>query len=702
MEPKANERDTWENGLNIPGAAATEGPGAEDDHEADAAKEPEVRLGAVTQIPVGEPSGRAKIGKKAVAAIVAAAVVAALSGGFVLAKRASGGDSSGKAVSAQVSEGDISQVISGSGSLSADKTVNVLVPAGLEVEQVLVNQGDKVEVGTPIAKVSAASVQEKLLSIEENIDTLQDQRDNLGSGVGHYELKKQVLDGQISDLKADRDKIAKLLDTLTLTSDTSGTVGSVNLFKNTDTGQSSLREQQKGQSSSSASGSSSTQNGAAQGLSGNQDSSGGAGDTSQASYSANGAGASTAPMTTSARPVATTAAFRPNAQGFAAGYPNATLSKAGQAEGEAGGVLAADDGASSQDSGQGTGSDNPAEPIRIKGTLSLDVTAPATGAAPQTEVKVADNASFTAKISWVPAAETFAGQRSYAAVVTLTAEDGYCFANPDHLDVRLPGCADMDREFLDLDGDGFAETLKLTAYYPATEAAGKSDEAETGNGCSGAGVAAESDADGSYDAGGNSYDLESSSNDSSSRLTQSGSSYSDTEAIAITVTPDDKMYLDVNVDELDILKVSTDQEATVKVDAIGGEAFTGKIVSIDDGSAKAIEDDSGNSSVKYDVRIELPRDDRMRYGMSAKASITVDERKGVLLVPVDAVSNVDGKSVVYTSVDDKGTLSSPTEVTTGLSDANQVEVTKGLSAGATVYYTPTTQGDDEEEEQIEG
>jgi hypothetical protein len=58
----------------------------------------------------------------------------------------------------------------------------------------------------------------------------------------------------------------------------------------------------------------------------------------------------------------------------------------------------------------------------------ITVTAPVTGATPSTSADV-DTANFTAEtVTWSPAATTFAGNTSYTATVTLTAESGYAFA----------------------------------------------------------------------------------------------------------------------------------------------------------------------------------------------------------------------------------------------------------------------------------
>ena len=76
----------------------------------------------------------------------------------------------------------------------------------------------------------------------------------------------------------------------------------------------------------------------------------------------------------------------------------------------------------------------------------------------------------------------------------------------------------------------------------------------------------------------------------------------------------------------------------------------------------------------------------MLNGMSASATIYIDQAENVVTIPSAAVQEKGGKAYVYTQKDSDGNLSGETEVTTGLSDGNQVEIKEGLSEGDTVYY----------------
>ena len=147
---------------------------------------------------------------------------------------------------------------------------------------------------------------------------------------------------------------------------------------------------------------------------------------------------------------------------------------------------------------------------------------------------------------------------------------------------------------------------------------------------------------------------------------------------------DDTMSISVSVDEQDINSVSVGQSATVTLDALDGVTLDGTVTAVSNSASS-----SGNGSAKYTVSISVLKQDGMLIGMSASATIVVDEAEDVVTIPVDALQEKGSETYVYTTVDDDGTLSGETEVETGLSDGDTVEITDGLSDGDTIYYQKT-------------
>lgn len=181
-------------------------------------------------------------------------------------------------------------------------------------------------------------------------------------------------------------------------------------------------------------------------------------------------------------------------------------------------------------------------------------------------------------------------------------------------------------------------------------------------------------------------DTQNSSDSSSAESTEatslSASEYS-TDVALFTISPDDTMTLNVSVDELDINSVEIGQEAAITFDAIEDKEFTGEVTEI--GNTASV---SGGVA-KYTVSVSVPKDEQMKQGMNASATITIENRENVITIPVNALQEKGDRVFVYTSTDEEGNLSGETEVKTGLSDGTTVEITDGLSEGDTVYYTKT-------------
>ncbi|XID94702.1 efflux RND transporter periplasmic adaptor subunit [Paenibacillaceae bacterium WGS1546] len=96
----------------------------------------------------------------------------------------------------------------------------------------------------------------------------------------------------------------------------------------------------------------------------------------------------------------------------------------------------------------------------------------------------------------------------------------------------------------------------------------------------------------------------------------------------------------VGVDELDIPKVSVDQRAEIRVEALPDRTYEGKVVAIAD------EGTSSNGVAFFDVTIELAEATGLKVGMSAEASILTASKSDALYVPVEAVQSSQGRYFV--------------------------------------------------------
>lgn len=134
-----------------------------------------------------------------------------------------------------------------------------------------------------------------------------------------------------------------------------------------------------------------------------------------------------------------------------------------------------------------------------------------------------------------------------------------------------------------------------------------------------------------------------------------------------------QFYLEVNVDEVDIGWVEIGQRVNVVVDAYPNLPVTGTVVEI--GLVPA----SSSDIVVFPVKIKLDSvDPRVKTGMTAKADIIVQEEKATLVVPIEAIVEMNGESFV-SLVEGESTRLVP--VTTGISNDSYIQIVEGLTEG---------------------
>jgi HlyD family secretion protein len=141
------------------------------------------------------------------------------------------------------------------------------------------------------------------------------------------------------------------------------------------------------------------------------------------------------------------------------------------------------------------------------------------------------------------------------------------------------------------------------------------------------------------------------------------------------------LLVDVQVSEVDINRVAIGQPAVLTFDAVIGQDYHGKVVDV------ARVGTSVQSVVNFNVTVELTDpDEKVKPGMTASVTITVQSLENVLLVPNRAVHLVNSQRVVY--VLRNGQLSE-IPLTLGASDDTMSEVTSGnLTVGDVLVLNP--------------
>jgi RND family efflux transporter MFP subunit len=132
-----------------------------------------------------------------------------------------------------------------------------------------------------------------------------------------------------------------------------------------------------------------------------------------------------------------------------------------------------------------------------------------------------------------------------------------------------------------------------------------------------------------------------------------------------------------NLVEKDVSRVRQGTAAEVEVDAYPGEKFTGRVARV------APLFDAATRTAQMEIEIPNPSY-RLKAGMYSRVRLTVDTRPNALVIPRNALVEVDGKQGVFVANGQKATFSA---VKTGLQDETKVEITSGLNDGARIVTT---------------
>jgi HlyD family secretion protein len=107
-----------------------------------------------------------------------------------------------------------------------------------------------------------------------------------------------------------------------------------------------------------------------------------------------------------------------------------------------------------------------------------------------------------------------------------------------------------------------------------------------------------------------------------------------------------RLEISAQVGETDRTNVKTGQSVDIKVDALPGESFSGKVRTVGGATAHEFWDD--NAKHKFDVAIQIDRVDlRLRPGFEAQLCILGDRLTKAVSLPAEAVFEHDGKKIVY-------------------------------------------------------
>lgn len=148
--------------------------------------------------------------------------------------------------------------------------------------------------------------------------------------------------------------------------------------------------------------------------------------------------------------------------------------------------------------------------------------------------------------------------------------------------------------------------------------------------------------------------------------------------------------VEANIHEANLDKIKTGSLALIKVDAIAGVEFSGRIESISvmpDAMAAYINPNLKlyKTEVFVDEESTIGYATSLRTGMGCQVEIISEEYEKCIYVPIQAVINVGGQSTVYVYKNGKII---PRKVEIGLDNNRMVRIISGLKVGEQVMMTP--------------
>lgn len=178
----------------------------------------------------------------------------------------------------------------------------------------------------------------------------------------------------------------------------------------------------------------------------------------------------------------------------------------------------------------------------------------------------------------------------------------------------------------------------------------------------------------------------------------------------VTIVDPKSLKIKAAIDELDISKVSIGQKVNIKINAIEDKSFEGKIEEISD--VGTIQ----NSVTTYDVVISINSPEGIKLGMTASLEIEAQSKKNALVIPIEALTEINGKKYVLLAEESNNIQTTQTnsqqantqnkksrtqfaqmqgnghlvEVKTGLRNDSYVEIVEGLKEGDRVLVKVST------------
>jgi multidrug efflux pump subunit AcrA (membrane-fusion protein) len=143
-----------------------------------------------------------------------------------------------------------------------------------------------------------------------------------------------------------------------------------------------------------------------------------------------------------------------------------------------------------------------------------------------------------------------------------------------------------------------------------------------------------------------------------------------------------EMIVKATVSEVDAAKIDTGLTAEIRLDALPGQVYGGRVIQK---STLARRKDPNSKINVFDLVLSVSdKDDQLKPGMSASGRIIIDRIEDVVKVPLEAVFEKAGRTVVYLG------NRKEVEVSVGRRNDMEIEVVDGLEGDETICLIDPT------------
>jgi HlyD family secretion protein len=155
----------------------------------------------------------------------------------------------------------------------------------------------------------------------------------------------------------------------------------------------------------------------------------------------------------------------------------------------------------------------------------------------------------------------------------------------------------------------------------------------------------------------------------------------------VTIPDVGRMIVESSLRESDVHRVRAGQRVAVLVDAFPDARLTGRVRSL--GTLARASADRAFDDKRFDLTVAIDASGfDLRPEMTVRLQIVVDERKEVVLLPVNAIVRVGESTVVHVLRERGGETRA---VKLGAADELEVEIIEGVNAGDRVVFSDTSE-----------